>query len=249
MINFKSRCKTIQDADRITRMAKSVYPHISASMHSPRIYEQMANCRDMLCVSRLSRLRSRNANKIHNLRAKRRRGSNLFRDVIDMLKNHKIGNCYENAVLCEIIGKINGIKNIYHARILFNRNSSGEEIALDHAISIILGKALGNKDVVLKNKNAIILDPWLGITDFAENYFTKLKNDFSKYFLLLPDDNFIIRRLKTETKTPKEFHEAKKQLFKPNFSIRIVDDEALSDSDVKNLKEEFPELIIKNDTH
>ena len=246
MISFKSRCKIFQDADRITRMTKTVYPHISESMSGLRIYGQMPKCKDFDDVRGLSRLRLKNSIKIDNLRHRGRYGISCFRNIIDMLKNYKIGNCYEEAILCEIIGKINGLKNIYHCKIVFNRNSSGAQMELDHAISVLSKKTLNEKELYnFNNKDAVILDPWLGITEFAQDYFTRLKNEFSKLFPLLPDNQLSVRKAKISSKTPKEYHDVMKTLFKPDFYIKIHDGEILSDSDTKILKKEFPELVIQ----
>ena len=246
MISFKGRCETIRTADRITRTAKSVYPHISESMSHILINKQTAKLGISDLSRRLSDLRARNFLKINQLRNKEAYGADAIKDVIYMLKNSKIGNCYEEAILSQMIGKINGIKNIYPTRIFFNRNRSGAQIQLDHIVSVISEKPLKENIMYkFKNKEAVIIDPWLGITDFAKEYFTKLKNNFSNLFQLLPDESFAEQSIKSKTKTPAEFHKAKQQCFKPGFSMSIDETEYLSEADIKNLKEEFPELILK----
>ena len=117
---------------------------------------------------------------------------------------------------------------------------------LDHVVSIISDKPL-DKDInySFKNKEAVVLDPWLGITEFAGDYFTKLRNNFSKFFSMLPDDSFEMYRLSKTTKTPQEFRKAKKELFKPDFSLKIHDHEFLNKDDAQILKKEFPELVIR----
>lgn len=243
MISFKSRNQAIKNADKITRLAHSVYPHISESRIRTSVGHQLLVSKSEKNGYKLSNMVLKNSTKIDTLRYKSGEGIDLFRNILDMLKTHKIGNCYENAVLAEIIGKINGIKNIYPVKIYFNRNSSGAKTQLDHVVTIITDINL-NKNVKydLTNKSAIVLDPWLGITEYVSEYVNKLRNDFEKIFSKIPDDSISIRKILLTAKNPKEFHEAKKKVFKPDFSFMLHDDELLSQKDAEILKQEYPEL-------
>lgn len=86
-----------------------------------------------------------------------------------------LGNCAEEAKLAELIGKISGIKNIYSGSIF-----AGKGFA-KHDVAFITDKEIKeNKKYQFKNKEALIIDPWLGITEFAGNYFKTIKTNFSK---------------------------------------------------------------------
>ena len=134
MITFKSRCESIRKAERITRAAKSVYPHISESKSRKAINHFLdINYPDPICY-KFSKLKFSNSTKLDNLRYRGGMGIDLFRNIIDMLKDKKIGNCYEEAVLAQIIGRINGIKNIYTSKIYFNKNSSGYQTTWSNCV-------------------------------------------------------------------------------------------------------------------
>lgn len=245
MISFKSRNEAIRNADKITRLAHSVYPHISESRVRTSVGHQLLLGNQEKKGYRLSNLVLKNSTKIDALRYKACDGIDLFRNIIDMLKKHKIGNCYENAILAEIIGKINGINNIYPVKIFYNRNSSGAKMQLDHAVSIITDKKLTkNNKYNLCNKDAIVVDPWLGVTEYISDYITRLKNDFHKMFSTIPDDSISLRRILFTAKNPKEFHEAKRGVYKPDFSFMLHEDEQLTINDAEILKKEYPELIF-----
>ena len=248
MISFKSRQLPIRQADRITRSVNSIYPHISESKTRYFISKQIQkNDNDLKQGYKLSNLMLKNSNKIDSLRYKGGFGIDSFKNIISMLKEHKIGNCFEASILAQIIGKINGQKNIYPAKMYLTRNSSGATMQLDHIISIITEKPFDkNAQYKFKDKDAIVIDPWLGVTDYAGNYFKRLRTEFAKMFSMIPDNNFSVKRLALDSKNINEFKQKQKEMFKPDFYLKLYDDELVSESDTEVLKKEFPELIIKN---
>ena len=70
-----------------------------------------------------------------------------------------------------------------------------------------------------KIKNVIVIDPWLGIADFAENVAMKYQNIFRKH-------------LKLNTSTHVKIN--------PNAQVMPI-----SEKDFEALKKEFPNLILK----
>ena len=247
MITFQSKNSAIRQADRITRRVNSVYPHISESKARKAVgYHLQYTVSDMKTGYKLSNLMLKNSNKIDNLRCRCGMGIDLFENIIDMLKNKKIGNCYEKSMLCQIIGKINGIKNIYPAKIYCTRNSSGATVQLDHVVAVITDIPLGAcRKYSYKNKDAVILDPWLGITEFAGDYFAKLRTNFAKLFTGIDDNDFKMSFLAKTSENLAEFNKKRKQSFKPDFYLQLHEDELLTDRDAQILKEKYPELIIK----
>lgn len=129
--------------------------------------------------------------------------------MLENLKNgNKMGNSSEDVTLATLIGRINGQKNIY----------SGNISGLDHNVAFITDKpVIDGKKMFFKNKDAIIIDPQLGITDFAGNYFLKIKDLI---------------------KTP--FRK------KPHFSVTPSDNFRLNEAQTEDLKIHYPELLIKD---
>lgn len=127
--------------------------------------------------------------------------------LIEHLKNGpKTGNGGEEAMLATVIGQMNGQKNIY----------TGNVNGLDHAISFITNSNVKNdQEMVLRGKNAIIIDPQLGITDYANNYFPKLC---------------------------KISGTSKKQ---NTFIITPVHNHGLSEAQIADLRTNYPELLIE----
>lgn len=219
MISFESRNHILKQPDLIARKAHTVYPHFSTTKMQCACNNDYKK-RNILdktiknLITTLNSLRNKRIDKISELPL-----------IIEGLKNEKVGNCYEEARLAEIIGRINGEKNIYSGRIFFGSPDSKEK-PLDHVVAFITRKKVEPKNMIsLKNKEGIIIDPWLGIGDFAGEYFNKIKTVFKPFFERLPHrtTNISFR-------------------IEPNF------DEFVGEGSIDELKQQFPELIIKKTT-
>ena len=159
--------KDLKYFEIIQRKAKSVYPHVSPYQMSglkscdygvnSKFYNYILNLQKKLEFFR------------HNVLSESR---SFHKDLIENFKNGlKLGNNYEEVILASVIAKVNGIKNIYTASI----------DGLDHAVCVITKKTVKKgKSQAFNNKEAIIIDPQLGITDYASNYFIKLKEIIGK---------------------------------------------------------------------
>ncbi len=246
MISFKSRNQAIKNADRITRSVSSIYPHISGSRSGIKIRHFQQIHYPLPIYYRFGNLNLKNSNKLNSLRYRSGEGIDLFRNIIDTLKNHKIGNCYEESVLAQIIGKINGIQNIYTSKIYFNRNSSDCQMQLDHAVAIITDKPfVKDRKYDFKHKDAVIIDPWLGITEYAGDYIRRIKTNFINLFPNIPDFTYTLNYLAKYSQNINQFHKERKKIFKPDFSFMLHEEEVLSDEYTKILKKEYPELNFK----
>ena len=195
MITFQGRQDIIKSADIIERRAHSVYPHTSLSKLRKR-------CIDVYNIAEHS---SKPAPlffqkiliRTNQLRSALRQSDSFFSDLIYGMQDKKVGNCFEEASLAQLIGKVNGQKNIYVGDILVEKENIEGKRKIDHAVAFITDKKIEiGKSYSFKNKDAIIIDPWLGIADFAENYFTKLKNNFCKFFKELPDQDSLLYLLR-----------------------------------------------------
>jgi len=245
MITFEGRQNKLKTADIIGRKAHSIYPHISGSKLKKR-------CQDMYNISEFSSKPMPNfylniSSKISEIRKILRQSQSFFADLIYSLQDKKVGNCFEEACLAELIGKLNGHKNIYVGNIFIKKDNFAKKIKIDHSVAFITDKKIeANKEYHFKNKEAIIIDPWLGITDFADKYFTQLKNYNRKYFPKLPNQDFLEHLVGTESKNSKDYREGiKNYCQKINFNIELAYDANLSDSKENLYKSFFPELIIK----
>lgn len=206
MITFTSRHNEIRKADLITRKAHTIYPHISESRVSAIISQDKV--KELFWGQMSMEYALRFAGERLKMECNEK---NLYTLVIETLKNG-LGNCAEEAKLAELIGKINGIKNIYSGSIFAGKGFAKHDVAF-----ITNEEIKPNKKYKFKNKEALIIDPWLGITDFAGNYFKIIKTNFAKLL---------------------EIRGNSKPYIKPDFTSKLTEEK------VKNYRKMYPELII-----
>ena len=96
--------------------------------------------------------------------------------ALKMLDEYKQGNCYETAILAQLVLKLNGVKN---ARVLYLKNGS----KLEHAVCVF--NRDGSKFEKIENNKTIFVDPWAGKADFAGNMF--------KYYDSILGNNFRLK--------------------------------------------------------
>lgn len=167
------------------------------------------------------------ANKIYKLdnarnafKAVYKQSSNNFYASADILKKTKLGNCMENAILGEAILKLNGIKNAtfvhFDQRYITQQGKMYDTI--DHAAVAFNtdGSAVNAKNI----SKTIIIDPWAGFADFAQNAFQRYKT-----FPALANE------------------------IQPNAQISIIPSPRVSFTKLeeKCIKKEFPNLMLKSD--
>ena len=199
--------KSLKTVEILQRKAKNVYPHISPYEFEQRLYRQNENI-----STPLQKVLTRIQIKLDALRLKMGQSKYPQKELIENMKQNKIGNGGEEVNLATIIGKLNGQKNIFSGRIN----------GLDHGVAFITGKIVKNGEILfLKNKDAIIIDPQLGITDYAGNYYTKLKEIMGEQY---------------------------KRQAKYNAGLCIIprDNHSIKEITITDLKTNYPELLIKD---
>ena len=101
------------------------------------------------------------------------------------LSKHKLGNCYESAIGAKIILKLNGISN---SEVISLKDIEGKSV---HTVCVF--NTDGSKFKGFTNKS-IIIDPWIGKADFAQNIIQTYRNEYSNYFAFkdkgMPDIEF-----------------------------------------------------------
>lgn len=246
MITFQSRQKAIQSAEIIERKAHNIYPHISSSKLKKR-YLKSHNISEYSPNTHLPDFYLNIRKSLKEFRAELRNSQSYFADLIYGLQDRKVGNCFEDACLAELIGKINGQDNIFVGNIFVNKGNFDGKKKIDHSVAFITNKNIkSGEEYTFKNKEALIIDPWLGITDFAGNYFTKLKHHYKKFFNNLPEQDFFEYIISSEAKNSKEFRDEQKACCNPfEFRIELAYDAKLSESKQSLYKSFFPELVIK----
>ncbi len=113
---------------------------------------------------------------------------NVFK-MLPGLKKTRVGNCYEQASATCVALELNDYKNV-GTHYLYAYNPKTKNIKdLDHVVSVVNIKTSNNyeywngidtvvtKHLIKPNKDAIILDTWGGITDYANQAFVKYKSN------------------------------------------------------------------------
>ncbi len=152
----------------------------------------------------------KNIDKIGILRKEEK---SQFEKALYMISAHKVGNCQENAILAEFIMKLNGIKNAQSCILV-------QEGLDPHCVCIFNIDDTPYKEII-KNKT-LIIDPWLGKADFANNMLKYYKNN-CKDLLSFAEDKGI--------------------------KLNDIPFVHLSDEDIKKYKTQFPQLIFKSKDH
>lgn len=108
-------------------------------------------------------------------------GLKTVSSITYQLNRFKIGNCYEDAKMAELILTMNGISNACTARL-----STPSSKFIDHVICLL------NKDGTHFdgniNKSTIIIDNWASKVDYAQNMNSYYKSMFNNYFDIAPDE-------------------------------------------------------------
>ena len=115
------------------------------------------------------------------LDAEEKVGNGTFNDNLYgslwLMTQERIGNCTENAILAELVMKMNGVQNACCAVLDKGNKKLGKQFRgeLDHIVCIF------NKDKTPINgrvtSKTVIIDPWLGKADFANNMERFYKNE------------------------------------------------------------------------
>lgn len=178
--SFTSRNSVIRDADWVMRKVNSEFPHFSptkARIQYSDLFDKNIKLKEYV------------EDKNADLKAERFLNQCVF-DRFKMLKNTiatmmdgRLGNCYEEATVADLILKMNGFKNSYRARFLTDFGTK----KIDHTITFIDKNPTGE---YYNPHKLIIIDPWLGITDYADKIFKIYKTKYNNYFRMSNSQEF-----------------------------------------------------------
>lgn len=138
------------------------------------------------------------------------------RVILKLLKVFKVGNCAETAKASEIVLKMNGMKNVYNASMIY------ENQFVDHRVCMF--NIDGSEYSGIINNKTVIVDPWAGFADFANNAFIRYRNVFKEHLGL--DRSVVLDD-------------------KGKFNLYRVTKIDLSEKAIDSLKKSYPELVFK----
>lgn len=161
-ISFSSRNKVIRFADDIARIPNCWAPHISSTKyeglnHSNTFKDAIISIEsDIVDLRKKQELKSKFIKWFFVKKIK---------NIVEPIKNLKIGNCGESTELAAIVARVNGIKNISISSL---RTPFGE--CFDHSVLLV------------NDKKPYIIDSWLGFADYVPNAIKRYQKEFRNYF-------------------------------------------------------------------
>jgi hypothetical protein len=216
--NFTARNKIIRDADKICRAVNSRFPHISPTYRTREIASNILNLieeyengfkntplaaqKKYKKYEKLVESYITAGNQLENTRSKRvvyNGLSDYVSKLIVSLRKDQLANCAELSEIAFLMCKNKKFDDVkifsleafekFNAKNPTHKNlvKAGCDI---ESVSVV---DLDHVAVSFRHKNkTVVVDPWLGISDFAENYKTKIKTLYKNFFLDLKD-NYSIR--------------------------------------------------------
>lgn len=216
-VSFKSRNPSVIKADKICRMVKNEFPSISSSKIGikSKIYPE---CKFL--ASYYKKLREDIYNLTRDSVLKEKNTLEKYIKWAENVKKYKLANCDELTRLASIICCANGIKFQFVMPWVLDKDDNFKKGCQHVALAIPLSGKITEKQRMGYCKDVIIIDPWLGIADYAPNVANIYKNIYPKYLGLAEKNNVGLEPLK----------------FK----------HILSEEDAENIKKAFPEYVFKD---
>ena len=237
-VSFKSRQQVIRDAKWVAQKAHSYFPHISASMIDCKLMRDPCLEYKFRGLAASAGAQQKVARMLYM--ADESRPFKSYCNIIDRMSEMQFGNCFETAAFAEVIAKMNGAKNVHSASLFFG------PINLDHRVVFMTDKPVA-KENIFRNKDALVIDPWLGIADFVGNFIDTIKHSYSKIFNLMPDEAFYIWGKDRNSLTTDDFKKLRNQRkSKHEIIFKILGKEAnFSAAELEKFRSRYPELVYE----
>ena len=178
---FKSRCPEIKLGQDVCHLVNTEFPHYSMTKLQPIFDKHIKKNKNPSAIMFL-------INRLYNDRPyfpDEAFYPNYFQDLFYYIKKHHSFNCQESSLLSALVLKLNGIENVYTAGIC---DGAAE---IDHLVSFF-NRDGSEYDGEIRNNQTIIVDPWTGLCNFANNIFKLYTNMWKKYFKISECDKGLI---------------------------------------------------------
>ncbi len=162
--NFTGRSAIVKKADKICRDINTAFPHISPSYSwinfgKPEKYEQLFQNIE------------KNLNTIRWQESNASSEYSYYKTLLKLTKKYKCANCGELADITYISCKNKNLKDVAIVGVYGYDTKNNKLVDYDHvAVRFRHGK------------KEIIIDPWFGIADYAQNCLMKYKNKYHEFF-------------------------------------------------------------------
>ncbi len=106
----------------------------------------------------------------------------FYAAFVENIKKQRVGNCSESSKLFKLLGHLNGIPSRKAQLTLFTKDG-GYDKNIDHAIHIVcLDGNNPDFEKLSKLKDTLIIDPWLGIAEYAPKYEQLISSAYNRFF-------------------------------------------------------------------
>ena len=173
-ISFKSKSSVVKDADWVCRSVNANFPAISTTW----LNFNLDTHKKMHFISRIGediqKARNKNCSELVPFK--------FFKNMLNQVKQNKAGNCFEKAIIAELILKINGVNNCNRINLVTDNGKRN----LNHCVLLV---NFDKQNYYPSLQKALIIDPWSGNSGYADIIFKKYENMKNKFFKLKPDEN------------------------------------------------------------
>ncbi len=173
-ISFKSKSSVVKDADWVCRSVNANFPAISTTW----LNFNLDTHKKMHFISRIGediqKARNKNCSELVPFK--------FFKNMLNQVKQNKAGNCFEKAIIAELILKINGVNNCNRINLVTDNGKRN----LNHCVLLV---NFDKQNYYPSLQKALIIDPWSGNSGYADIIFKKYENMYNKFFKLKPDEN------------------------------------------------------------
>lgn len=173
-ISFKSKSSVVKDADWVCRSVNANFPAISTTW----LNFNLDTHKKMHFISRIGediqKARNKNCSELVPFK--------FFKNMLNQVKQNKAGNCFEKAIIAELILKINGVNNCNRINLVTDNGKRN----LNHCVLLV---NFDKQNYYPSLQKTLIIDPWSGNSGYADIIFKKYENMYNKFFKLKPDEN------------------------------------------------------------
>ena len=132
-----------------------------------------------------------------------KQGEKTIESTLYQLENYRLGNCYEDAKITELILLLNGVKNSCLAKLKTPFKN------IDHIVCIFNQDGSAYTGEI--GNGTIVIDNWAGKADYAKNMSTHYKNLFKNHFYISPNDPIEYAMYEKHSLTPEQIEKFKEK--------------------------------------
>ena len=174
-MNFTGSPKLIKDADKLCRFISKEFPAISGTR--VLTFKSLKNNKKFVNYVSYKLLQNRWARDDAWDLFKPDETLDFYRRFVENMKKYKNINCDDYTKLAQVILKVNNVNSV---KAMLLRNDLKK---LDHAV-LLVNVPKSNFCIFYKNKdlkNIIVIDPWLGFADYANNAVVRYNSEFAGF--------------------------------------------------------------------